>query len=312
MAKEQTVSLYNGRAIATMDRWHRYFVTIPELNKTRIYQPGVTSIIGKADKSGPLVWWGTEMFKQHVLGWLDDKQRTLTDHDANLVLQHVSVEELIPELEDAQRNFRNVKKDAAEIGNLVHDYNLAYIEWLHYGKVKPSRPKWDAFSKFSKEQIEKANNGIDASLKFFTEHQLLPVTMEKPVWSPTYGYIGTDDFIGRVDDELCVLDYKTGKDIYEEVFMQLAAYATAHMEEQPTQKIEAGWAVNTSKETGEFNAIRRPASFFDEDMKGFLGLRDYFMWDRVHGREPKDAIQIVGALPREKKTRKKKEMAVSA
>jgi hypothetical protein len=313
MAKEQTVSLYNGRAIATMDRWHRYFVTIPELNKTRIYQPGVTTIIGMKDKSGPLQWWAVDCALEYIKQGLDELQEAMTiNFGAEAKLTQVSVEWLLQKMPEAQRNYRNVKKAAAEIGNLVHDFNLAYMEWLHYGKQRPGRPKHDVFSKYTKEQIEKANNGIDASLKFFTEHELKPITMEKPVWSPTYGIVGTDDFIGYVDDELCCLDYKTGKDIYPEVFMQISAYATAYEEENPTQIIEAGWALNTNKETGEFNAIRRPAAFFAEDFRGFLGLRDTFMWDRVHGREPKDAIQIVGALPKLKKSGKKKALVTTA
>jgi hypothetical protein len=50
---------------------------------------------------------------------------------------------------------------------------------------------------------------------------------EVTVWSRTYGYAGTADFIARIDGKTVLGDVKTGKRLYPEIGLQLSALAHA-------------------------------------------------------------------------------------
>jgi CRISPR/Cas system-associated exonuclease Cas4 (RecB family) len=65
------------------------------------------------------------------------------------------------------------------------------------------------------------------------------------------------DFYGRIDDELCVLDFKTSSGLYLEMPLQLAAYAVAIIEETG-ERIDTGWIVRLDKKTGKCQPYRIP------------------------------------------------------
>jgi len=61
--------------------------------------------------------------------------------------------------------------------------------------------------------------------------QFVPIASEKLVYSLEHGYAGTTDLIGTVrNGKLALLDIKTGRGVYPEYKLQLAAYAVAYGE----------------------------------------------------------------------------------
>ena len=65
---------------------------------------------------------------------------------------------------------------------------------------------------------------------FQVEHDLKPELLEQHLWfklSEEYKYAGTADFIGYVDGKLMLLDWKTSKAIYPDMWLQLSAYIVA-------------------------------------------------------------------------------------
>lgn len=56
---------------------------------------------------------------------------------------------------------------------------------------------------------------------------LKPLVIERVVYSKTHGYAGTMDLLARVNGQLTLIDFKTGKGVYAESHLQSAAYATA-------------------------------------------------------------------------------------
>lgn len=65
---------------------------------------------------------------------------------------------------------------------------------------------------------------------FSDEHELKPELLEQHLWfelSDKYRYAGTADFIGYVDGKLMLLDWKTSKAIYPDMWLQLSAYIVA-------------------------------------------------------------------------------------
>lgn len=293
---------YGGRATIHFNvAKHYYTVSVPELGKLKVYQPGVTSIIGMKDKSGPLCWWTAEQCEAFMNQEINS---LLSQFHQDSLPGSVTIEWLRQRLPMMKKNYRTVKQEAAEVGSMAHDYAHAFLMWREFGGDSPKRPEFDPVSPISQEQIDQANKAIDAVLKFYEEHHVKPLTLESPVWSPSRGFIGTDDFIGMIDGEKVVADYKTSKRIYPEVWLQTAAYQFAYQEEHPKEKIDARVAINIGKD-GSLDVQRRPNDrFFAADLMAFTALREIYLWDRVHGYDAKGDIEIIGALPAPRKSRK--------
>lgn len=109
-----------------------------------------------------------------------------------------------------QRAAERKRDTAADLGTVVHGFLEAQI----LGQPTPEytdeqRPFIDAFNRF-----------LDAFQPEFEASELT-------VGNPEHEYAGTLDAIARIPsltDELLMLDWKTGKSVYPEVGMQLAAY----------------------------------------------------------------------------------------
>jgi hypothetical protein len=258
-----------------------------------IYQPGVTTIIKMKDKSGPLCYWTAQMCEAYALHKIAELQRNLVANGGES-LESVSLDFVYETLAEMRFHYKAVARGASDVGKAVHEYLHRHLAAVAFGTDEPARP--EPVDEFTEEMVEQANNAIDAGLEFFDAHKVRPITMEQPVWSATYGYVGTDDFIGFVDDELCTLDYKTSKSLYPEVWLQTAAYQHAYQEEHPRAQIQCRWGINVGKD-GALYAERRGAELFAADFKAFLGLLDVWRWDRVHGSDPKGDTEVMGPLP---------------
>jgi hypothetical protein len=84
---------------------------------------------------------------------------------------------------------------------------------------------------------------------------LKPIYIEQTVWSKTHGFAGTMDLLAEVNGVLTVVDWKTGKAIYPEAYLQNAAYRNALREMghgDPVQGIIVRLPKNT--EDPEFEA----------------------------------------------------------
>ena len=57
--------------------------------------------------------------------------------------------------------------------------------------------------------------------------QFVFIASERLVFSREHGYAGTTDLIGTLNGRLALLDIKTGRGVYPEYKLQLAAYAVA-------------------------------------------------------------------------------------
>ena len=108
---------------------------------------------------------------------------------------------------------------AGDIGSKTH----ALIEWnlrKELGQVVGAQPvlKDEALFAFSAYQ------------EWRQSVHLCPIAIEQVVWSSEWGYAGTQDLLAEVNGEPTVLDWKTGKAIYPEARLQVAAYAHALVE----------------------------------------------------------------------------------
>ena len=101
----------------------------------------------------------------------------------------------------------------ADIGTLAHQMILSYFK----GEDTDT-------SEYSKSQIELAENCLLSFWEWEKGHNIKVIKAEVPLISEKYGYGGTIDCFCSLDGIATLLDFKTGKAIYPEMFYQLAAY----------------------------------------------------------------------------------------
>lgn len=101
----------------------------------------------------------------------------------------------------------------ARIGTLAHE-KLAH----HLGGEAPD------LDAYSAEEDSLSDNALLSYFEWEKNHTLEPMMVEVPMVSEKYQYGGTVDFYGMLDGKPAIIDFKTGKAIYDEYFHQLAAY----------------------------------------------------------------------------------------
>ena len=111
-------------------------------------------------------------------------------------------------------DYRKYRDSKADIGTLAHYLILQYL----LGR-KPDT------SDYSKNQIDKAENCFLSYLEWEKNHEMSPFLVEKPLVSEKYLFGGTVDLYCQLDGKPTVIDFKTGKNIYDEAIMQLSAYS---------------------------------------------------------------------------------------
>ena len=102
----------------------------------------------------------------------------------------------------------------ADIGTLAHQMIVDY-----FNKVETDT------TDYSKNQIDLAENCLISFWEWAKGHKIEVIKAEGQLVSSRYGYGGTIDCYCELDGVLTLLDFKTGKAIYPEMFYQLAAYS---------------------------------------------------------------------------------------
>jgi len=105
------------------------------------------------------------------------------------------------------------RDEMADIGTLAHQMIVDY-----FNKVKTDT------SEYSQSQIDLAENCLLSFWEWEKGHKIEVIMAEAQLVSQEYGFGGTIDCFCKLDGQPTLLDFKTGKAIYPEMFYQLAAY----------------------------------------------------------------------------------------
>jgi hypothetical protein len=81
---------------------------------------------------------------------------------------------------------------------------------------------------------------IDAFLEWQDENKVKTFAVEKKVVSQKHSYIGTPDVIAEINGKLGILELKTSQDVWDEYFIQTAAYMQAY-NEKALEKAKTQW-----------------------------------------------------------------------
>jgi hypothetical protein len=234
--------------VETLKRGGSRFYVNPETKEKAI---GVTSVTGMLPKPF-LRYWATKLAAE----WAVENVGTVT----NLITsgEKEAAVDLIKKAPD------RYTKGAADRGTAIHDLVEKANIGEDLGIVHPDfRPDMASYTKF-----------LESFQPEFLE-------VESTVWSDTHGYAGTLDGICRIDDEILIYDLKTGKSVYSEVALQLAAYKNADyiINADGTQReipeIQGAFVVHLRQEGFRVVPVRIDSDVF----KVFKSLLQIVKWD---------------------------------
>lgn|GEM_PF-1097597 len=158
--------------------------------------PSVTSILDVLNKP-QLVNWAVRLTRDYIKHELFAFKRADSFEDLDL-------DNLLAKSAKEHDRVRNV---AADHGISVHSSIASYIG--RKSNVAHNDPVIIAFSEWQ------------------GAAQFEPIASERLVFSREHGYAGTADLIGNLQGKLALFDIKTGRGVYPEYKLQLAAYAVA-------------------------------------------------------------------------------------
>ena len=101
----------------------------------------------------------------------------------------------------------------AEIGTLAHDMTACYLRGVECDT-----------SEYTTKQIDQAENSCLSFYEWEKDSKLEPILIEQPLVSEEYQFGGTIDFYGKCNIAQELIDLKTGKAIYPEMWYQVAGY----------------------------------------------------------------------------------------
>jgi hypothetical protein len=154
--------------------------------------------------------------------------------------------------------------EAGDIGTCTH-----YLIQCHIKGVKPDT------SQFTKDQIDKAENGFLGFLDWEKDARLSYKLIEFPVISEQYRYGGLIDITATQNGSLYLLDVKTSRNIYPEHTIQIAAYHHAY-EEQEQEQIHKFILLHVGKHDGSFAAHNIPGPKIAQGWRVFQILRELY------------------------------------
>lgn len=101
----------------------------------------------------------------------------------------------------------------ADAGTLAHEMILAYY----------SKKDIDTAG-YTGEQMELASNSFASFLAWARLYEIEPILVEMPLVSELHRFGGTPDLLATIDGIATLVDFKTGKALYPENLVQVAAY----------------------------------------------------------------------------------------
>lgn len=208
-------NLYGGEVKLKFDTFrHKYSVEGKDVI-------GVTSVLGVIAKPALISW----------------AANTAVDYVAEQIEPGKSYDELELDAvwQAAKKAHWTKKTDAGTIGSFVHKFVEQYIKGEN-----PAVPV-----------NEGLQNSANQFLSWVKEHDVKFLASEQPIYSKQYNYAGTLDFICKIDHKLYIGDLKTSSGIYDEYWLQTAAYRQAREEEFVNEKYAGQLIVRIGKD-GEF------------------------------------------------------------
>lgn len=255
---------------------------------TRVTVPGVTSTLSMLPKPF-LRFWGQKLVAEAAVKSFDFLQRMIETSGEDAAVDY---------LKSAPNRYTKLR---ANIGSEAHDMFERMIRGV--GRLTEK----DEFGRYVmrvSQDLEPYRRGFD---EFLTAVNPELVRAEDIAWSDIHQYAGSFDAILRVwviegpdgkltidptrgpgsHPVLLIVDWKTSKDTYPDVALQMAAYAHADKlidpdgNEEPMPEFDGAAVLHITPDQWAFKPVDISVGVFDF----FLALRKVFDWDRTKSKE---------------------------
>jgi len=251
--------------------------------------PGVTTILKLLDKSDALMIW--------ALNQCENKFNILlSDHIEN----HVQKEDIEQFFKDSKFAYKEVSGEALSVGSEVHGIIEIYIKnkIAKTGLELTVEQMWEAYIQKLPQELrpttirDQVIQGFFAFLDWEKQYIEEWIDSEKTVYSLAYGYAGTLDskalFLDGVKRHI---DFKTSKKIYDENYMQLAAYRFADYE--LTKEWSNGMGIlRLDKETGIPEWVECTKKY-DRSLDSFLALLKFYYLQKDRRLKNNPFVQFI-------------------
>ena len=226
--------------------------------------PRVTTICSQLDKSPALMGWAVNCMGNYLLNKFDERPLDSLDMFEAWVVE-------------AKANYKEVSKEAMDIGSMVHS---AIENYLLTGK-EPKNPRPEVLSAFL------------AFLEWESENPGETIQVEHSVYSLSPPFAGTLDWIRMMNGKKYYIDFKSSKASkafpYKANKMQIAAYRST--DENP-ESCGSG-VLRLDKETG-YPEFKDLTDSYETDVKKFNLLCEF--WWEDHPRLRKKFLDKGGVL----------------
>ena len=209
------------------------------------FVPAVTSVLSTTiAKQQFLMPWAVKIGAE----WFKDNSEAFSQAE-------ISIEDMVNGI---KRAYKKRSVGAINVGRAVHEWCEQAILWKLGNAEVPSMPS-----------DEQAANAINAFRDWIKQNEVEWLAAEQRVYSRTHNYAGTVDAVARVNGEFTVIDFKTSTRIYEEYYLQVAAYSKC-VEDIYGEPVDAAYILRFDKDSGKFDADK--SDNIDVDFITFCGL----------------------------------------
>lgn len=139
---------------------------------------------------------------------------------------------------------------------------------------------------------EELRGPVEAYARFLDDWRIAPIATETPLANVDYGYAGTADLwcqLGARDGAVGLVDIKTGKDVYPDTALQLAAYRYADLwqhdgaEDEDVPEVDLVYVAHVLPD-----AVRMvPVTAAEAEHRAFLYVLQVARWFDRHSKRRK-------------------------
>lgn len=193
------------------------------------YAPSVTTILDSIAKPALVPWAANEGAKFYNMNAhkLLGKTPSMTEAEMGKGIRSA---------------YKTSSGQALNVGLMVHKWCEEAILWKLGKGPAPGMP-----------ENAQAERAINAFREWVKTNEIEWHTVEEKVYHRGHKYAGTVDATATINDEYCVIDFKTSKSIYSSYHLQCAAYAKA-IEDMRGKEVDKAYVLRFDKATGEFES----------------------------------------------------------
>lgn len=183
-----------------------------------------------------------------------------------------------PELQST----RQYTDELAEVGKAAHAMIAAHLKGL--------TPNLDDFTPAT---VKMADVPFSKYLEWARGKKIEVIFADsKQLVSEAHRYGGTVDLLAKIDGVVTVLDFKTGKAIYDEMFFQVAAYANL-VEECISLKVDQIRILQIGR-VGAEGFTERVLTDWNTELRWFLAMREVYAIEKEREFLAKSGARAAG------------------